>query len=506
MLKLKNSKNNFKFNQNRRWCQAEAAHNDAQKQVNAISFENFAAKEMVKELDKWIVGQTDAKKAIAIAMRSRWRRNNLPSTQLQKEIIPKNILMIGSSGVGKTELARRMAKLTGAPFVKVEATQYTEVGFKGADVEQMIEDLMNVAYRLVVEKEKTKNAAIIEKIVEEKLLNLLIGISDNSEDMKTSTFREDIRECLRQKQLETIIINHYDPPPVPRAPGNGKLSMGGGNPGAFNIEGKDFVLVNKGEQLGLQDFNAIIKSLVNKELRKNDGSNDKSYTIADIRSFETATEELKQTSGPKLIKQAIYEAENYGIIFIDEIDKIAKPSFWQNSSISTEGVQRDLLPIIEGTKVFVQKFGDIDTSKMLFIGSGAFLWSKPSNLIAELQGRLPIRVKLDSLSEEDLYRIMTVPEIPLTKQHKSLMLTEGVDLRFTDDALREIAKCTYDINKSHENIGARRLSTVFEKVLEEYSYNASKYKNTTVTIDKDHIESALKQFTTPKQDMKKFIL
>jgi ATP-dependent HslUV protease ATP-binding subunit HslU len=396
-----------------------------------------------------------------------------------------------------------MAKLTGAPFVKVEATQYTEVGFKGADVEQMIEDLMNVAYRLVVEKEKIKSAAIIEKIVEDRLLTLLIG--DTTDETKASTFREDIRECLRQKQLENIVINHYDPPPVPRTPGNGKLSLGQNNPG-FNIEGKDFVLVNKGEQLGIQDFNAIIKSLVNKELRKNDGTAEKSYTIADIRTFETGAEELKQMSGPKLLKQAIYEAENYGIIFIDEIDKIAKPSFWQNSSISTEGVQRDLLPIIEGTKVFVQKFGDIDTSKMLFIGSGAFLWSKPSNLIAELQGRLPIRVKLDSLSEEDLYRIMTVPEIPLTKQHKSLMLTEGVDLRFTDDALREIAKCTYDINKSHENIGARRLSTVFEKVLEEYSYNASKYKNTTVTIDKDHIESALKQFTTPKQDMRKFIL
>jgi len=502
MLKLKNSKVNFKLTQ-RRWCKAEAAqisHEAVQKQANAVSFENFAAKEMVKELDKWIVGQTDAKKAIAIAMRSRWRRNNLASTQLQKEIIPKNILMIGSSGVGKTELARRMAKLTGAPFVKVEATQYTEVGFKGADVEQMIEDLMNVAYRLVVEKEKIKSASIIEKIVEDRLLTLLIG--DTTDENNASTFREDIRACLREKQLESIIINHYDPPPMPRAPGNGKLSFGGSP--AFNIEGKDFVLVNKGDHP--IDFNAVIKSLLNKEQRKNDGNSDKTYTIAEIRTFETAAEEAKQMSGPKLIKQAIYEAENYGIIFIDEIDKIVKPSFWQNSSISTEGVQRDLLPIIEGTKVFVQKFGDIDTSKMLFIGSGAFLFSKPSNLIAELQGRLPIRVKLDSLSEEDLYRIMTVPEIPLTKQHKSLLLTEGVDLRFTDDALREIARCTYDINKSHENIGARRLSTVFEKVLEEYSYNASKYKNTTVTIDKDHIESALKQFTSPKQDMRKFIL
>jgi ATP-dependent HslUV protease ATP-binding subunit HslU len=497
--KLKNSKINFKFStQNRRWCQADAAHNDAQKQaVNAFSFENFAAKDMVKELDKWIVGQTDAKKAIAIAMRSRWRRNNLPSVQLQKEIIPKNILMIGSSGVGKTELARRMAKLTGAPFVKVEATQYTEVGFKGADVEQMIEDLMNVAYRLVVEKEKVKVAAIIEKIVEERLLSLLIG--DTAQD--AMNFREDMRRCLREKQLENITINHYDPPPTPRPHGKGGITLGGS--GSI-IEGKDFVLVNKGEQF---DFNNLIKSIVNKsEFGRKGEDRDKTYTISDIRTFETAAEEMKQISGPKLMKQAIYEAENYGIIFIDEIDKIAKPSFWQNSMISTEGVQRDLLPIIEGTKVFVQKFGDIDTSKMLFIGSGAFLWSKPSNLIAELQGRLPIRVKLDSLSEEDLYRIMTVPEIPLTKQHKSLMLTEGVDLRFTDDALREIAKCTYDINKSHENIGARRLQTVFEKVLEEYSYNASKYKNTTVTIDKDHIEAALKQFTTPKQDMKKFIL
>jgi ATP-dependent HslUV protease ATP-binding subunit HslU len=497
MLKLKNTKINFKFStQNRRWCQADAAHNDAQKQaVEAFSFENFAAKDMVKELDKWIVGQTDAKKAIAIAMRSRWRRNNLPSIQLQKEIIPKNILMIGSSGVGKTELARRMAKLTGAPFVKVEATQYTEVGFKGADVEQMIEDLMNVAYRLVVEKEKVKVAAIIEKVVEEKLLSLLIG--ETAED--AMNFREDMRKCLREKQLENITISHYDPPPVPRPQGNANKGI---PLGSSVIEGKDFLLVNKGEF----DLGSLFKSVVSKlDSRKHD-NHDKSYTISDIRTFETASEEAKLISGPKLIKQAIYEAENYGIVFIDEIDKIAKPSFWQNSMISTEGVQRDLLPIIEGTKVFVQKFGDIDTSKMLFIGSGAFLWSKPSNLIAELQGRLPIRVKLDSLSEEDLYRIMTVPEIPLTKQHKSLMLTEGVDLRFTDDALREIAKCTYDINKNHENIGARRLQTVFEKVLEEYSYNASKYKNTTVTIDKDHIESALKQFITHRQDLKKFIL
>jgi hypothetical protein len=293
MLKLKNSKFNFKFSQARRWCQADAPHNDAQKQVaNVVSFENFAAKEMVKELDKWIVGQTDAKKAIAIAMRSRWRRNNLPSLQLQKEIIPKNILMIGSSGVGKTELARRMAKLTGAPFVKVEATQYTEVGFKGADVEQMIEDLMNVAYRLVVEKEKTKVAAIIEKIVEEKLLTLLIG--DTAED--AMSFREDMRRCLREKQLENITISHYDPPPTPRPHGNGKgLSLGS----AGIIEGKDFVLVNKGEQF---DLNSIVKSMLDKGARKNDGNSDKTYTISDIRTFETASEELKQISGPKLIK------------------------------------------------------------------------------------------------------------------------------------------------------------------------------------------------------------
>jgi ATP-dependent HslUV protease ATP-binding subunit HslU len=472
----------------RRWCQS-----DGQREL-AVVFENLGAKDLVRELDKWIVGQTDAKRAIAIAMRSRWRRNNLPSAQLQKEIIPKNILMIGSSGVGKTEIARRMAKITGAPFVKVEATQYTEVGFKGADVEQMIEDLMQVAFRLVVEKEKARMTPIIEKIVEERLLALLIG---ESPDGTNSSFREDMRSCLKQKQLENIVITHYEPP-IQKPSGNGKLQMSGPI-----VEGKDFILVNKGEPI---DLSAFIRSVIQREVSKSRDYTEKSFTIAEIRTLETAAEENKHTSGQKLIKQAIFEAENYGIIFIDEIDKIAKPSFWQNSLVSTEGVQRDLLPIIEGTKVFVPKFGEIDTSKILFIGSGAFLWSKPSNLIAELQGRLPIRVKLDNLTEEDLYRIMTVPEIPLTKQHKSLLGTEGIDLRFTDDALREIAKRTSDINKTHENIGARRLSTVFEKVLEEYSYNATKYQNTTVTIDKEHIENALKQYFTPKQDMKKFIL
>jgi len=467
--------------------------------TDTTQFENYGAKDLVKELDKWIIGQPEAKKAVAIAMRSRWRRNNLPNKQLQKEIIPKNILMIGSSGVGKTEIARRMAKLTGAPFVKVEATKYTEVGFKGSDVEQMIEDLMHVALRLVTEKEKARLLPVIQQIVEDKLLNLLIG--ENTSTV-SSAFREDIRLCLKNKQLEDVVISNYEPPIINKMQGSGKNS----NPLiSLDLQGlnKDVIIVgSKGEQF---DVNALLRQVLMKEQNKDNREREKGYTIADIRAFETSAEEGKQISGPKLVKQAIYEAENYGIIFIDEFDKIAKPSTWQNSLVSSEGVQRDLLPIIEGTKVQVQKFGDIDTSKMLFIGSGAFLISKPSNLIAELQGRLPIRVKLANLSEDDLYRILTEPEIHLIKQHKSLLKTEDIDLRFTDEALHEIAKFTFDINKTHENIGARRLSTILEKVLEEYSYNASKYKGTVVTVDKDHIENSLKQFTD-KQDLKRFIL
>lgn len=489
---LRNSKLNYKFSVRGYCAQAVRVEKEADSR-DASKFENLGAKELVKELDKWIIGQADAKKAVAIAMRSRWRRNNIASPTLQKEIVPKNILMIGSSGVGKTEIARRMAKLTGAPFVKVEATKYTEVGFKGSDVEQMIEDLMHVALRLVTEKERERLMPGIQQSVEDKLLNLLIGEPNAT---TRSQFREDIRTCLRAHQLEDVNINYYEPPPVNKMPAGGNAQMSKIDLSA--LSNKDVLFLNKGDVIDLRHlFDQIAKGSGKEK--------DRTYTIGEIRKLELASETQRQISGPKLLKQAIYEAENYGIVFIDEFDKIAKPSTWQNSLVSSEGVQRDLLPIIEGTKVQVPKFGEVDTSKMLFIGSGAFLISKPSNLLAELQGRLPIRVKLTSLSEEDLYRIMTEPEIHLIKQHQSLLKTEDIDLQFTDEALREIAKYTFEMNKTHENIGARRLNTVLEKVLEEFSYNAAKYRGTLVTVDMEHVQKSLKLFLE-KQDTKRFIL
>jgi len=438
-------------------------------------------------------------------MRSRWRRNNLPSTKLQNEIIPKNILMIGPTGVGKTEIARRIAKLTGAPFLKVEATKYTEVGFKGQDVEQMIEELMHVAYKLATEKEKTRLRPIVENNVEETLLRLLLGDGD----LRTE-FKEKILTCLRNQQLEDVRITNYEPPQIPHSPGKLRTSQ---QP-HFQTFPHELALIQikdpKNEKptigvgIGIEQLCSLLKSVEPHGDRSRKREKNAQFSIAEIRDFEKDYEEAKLISEKHLITTAIHEAENYGIIFIDEFDKIAKNKDFSSSVVSSEGVQRDLLPIIEGTRVHVKNFGDIDTTKMLFIASGAFLITKPSNLIAELQGRLPIRVKLQDLTEEDLYRILTEPELDQIKQQKYLLQTEGIDLRFTDESLREIARQTYEFNKTHDNLGARRLFTVLEKVLEEVSFNASKYKGTTVVIDDEHIKNSLKDLEEGR-NLKKFI-
>jgi len=459
------------------------------------SFESKGTRELVSELDKWIVGQHDAKKAVAIAMRSRWRRNNLDSKKLQNEIIPKNILMIGPTGVGKTEIARRMAKLTGAPFIKVEATKYTEVGFKGQDVEQMVEDLMHVAYKSVVEKEKARLKPIIDKQVEETLLKYLLG------DVEVRVgFKEDTLHFLRNKQLEDVRIATYEPPNIPNP--LTKFKTGHQN----QMPDLTLLQINSPTAFTFDQVIAMLNSsdhlvMPNQTKKREKHSH---YSIAEIRNFETEAELAKLISEKNLIRAAIHEAENYGIIFIDEFDKIAKGSDFSSSAVSSEGVQRDLLPIIEGTKVHVKNFGDVDTTKMLFIASGAFLITKPSNLIAELQGRLPIRVKLADLTVEDLYRILTEPEVDQVKQQKYLLQTEGIDLRFTDEALREIAKKTYEFNRTHDNLGARRLFTVLEKVLEDISFNASRYKGATVIIDEEHIQKSLKDLEEVR-NLKKFI-
>jgi len=441
-------------------------------------FDSLQPPEILAELDKWIVGQHEAKKAVAVAMRNRWRRRQV-APDLQKEIVPKNILMIGPTGVGKTEVARRMAKLTHSPFIKVEATKYTEVGFKGSDVDTIIKDILDIAIKLVRERESKRLEPVITEKVNQRLLSIIIGDS-----MEGISSREAMLHLLQTGQLELVELD-YEPRPAPRKGFPAFLSPFAPNRGMESNGGTAAVLY-------LDAFNGDREKPKSK------------CTVKEIRAFEEADIKQKLLVEENIIKRAIYETEEFGIVFIDELDKIVSTGTKWSADASDEGVQRDLLPLIEGTKIQTDH-GDVDTSKILFIGSGAFMQAKPSDLLAELQGRLPIRVKLSDLSEEDLYRILVEPECNLILQQKALMKTEGVDLRFTDEAILEIARAAAEANKTVENIGARRLQTVLEKVLEDVSYNAAVHKDTTVVFDKADIELHFKEFRD-KVNLKHYIL
>ena len=439
-----------------------------------MSFSNsFTPREIVSELDRYIVGQNDAKRSVAIALRNRWRRQQVPEA-MREEILPKNILMIGPTGVGKTEIARRLAKLAQAPFVKVEATKFTEIGYVGRDVEQMIRDLVENSIHSVREKSRKEVAAKAELEAEERVLDALVG------DKATLETRDKFRKMLRDGVLadKEIEIQVADTP---------SLSMP-----SFDIPGMP------GSQMGMINLNEMLGKAMGQTKKP------KKMTVADSYEILMADESDKLLDEDKIVRLAINTAENHGIVFIDEIDKITAKSERSGGDVSREGVQRDLLPLIEGTTVST-KYGPVKTDHILFIGSGAFHVSKPADMLPELQGRLPIRVELQDLGKEDLVRILTEPEASLVKQYVALLEVENVLLNITEDGIDEIAGIAAEINKGVENIGARRLHTVLEKLLEDISFSASEKTGETVKITAVEVRNTLSSLAKDA-DLRKFIL
>ena len=432
----------------------------------------FTPREIVSELDRYIVGQDNAKKAVAVALRNRWRRLQLDET-MREEVQPKNILMIGPTGVGKTEIARRLAKLAKAPFIKVEATKFTEVGYVGRDVEQMIRDLVESAIHIVRATKRKDVTAKAEVNAEERVLDALVG--DNASDETRAKFRKMLREGqLADKEIEVQVADTSTATmPSIDVPGMPGASMG---------------MLNLSDMFG----KALSGQTTTKKMPVND-----SY---EILMSDEADKLLDEDS---IIREAIDLVENTGIVFIDEIDKITTKSD-RGGDISREGVQRDLLPLIEGTTVST-KHGQVQTDHILFIGSGAFHVAKPSDLLPELQGRLPIRVELNALTRDDLVRILKEPESSLIKQYIALLSVEDITLTFTDDAIEQIADLAAEINQGVENIGARRLHTVLEKLLEEISFEASERSGESIIIDAEMVTLKLSDLVR-NSDLRKFIL
>ena len=451
---------------------------------NQKRLDDMMPREIVEALDEYIIGQEDAKKLIAVAIRNRVRRKRL-SDEMKGEVTPKNIIMIGPTGVGKTEIARRIARLANAPFIKVEATKYTEVGYVGRDVESMVRDLMGASVSLVREEMFKANEALVEDKIEEKLLDLIIPAIDEEKkesDVQIIDVRNSMRNLLRSGALEEREVEMSVP-----------QSMKVSGVGVFGAPGQE------GLELGniFQDINNMFSS---------SGKNGRKRKVTVKRAREILREQEldKLVDNDKVIDEAKTRCEEMGIIFIDEIDKIASRGSTNNADVSREGVQRDILPIVEGTKVST-KWGVIDTTNILFIAAGAFSISKPSDLIPELQGRFPLRVELKDLKSEDFYRILVEPNNAIVKQYKPLLETEGVELEFTDEALHHIAEIAEKANTSADNIGARRLHTVMEKLLEDLSFNADAKKGERVVIDASYVDTALGDIVE-NQDLTRYIL
>lgn len=432
----------------------------------------FSPREIVSELDRFIIGQNDAKRAVAIALRNRWRRQQLDG-QMREEVMPKNILMIGPTGVGKTEISRRLAKLAGAPFVKVEATKFTEVGYVGRDVEQIIRDLVEVSIGLVREKRRTEVQAKAQLNAEERVLEALVG--KTASPATRDSFRKKLREGeLDDREIEIEVSDNSN---------NGAPT--------FDIPGMP------GAQMGVMNLSDIFGKMGGRTKTRKSTVRDAFKPLIDDESDKLLDQD-------QIVQEALTIAENDGIVFIDEIDKIASRDSGVGSGVSREGVQRDLLPLVEGT-IVATKHGQIKTDHILFIASGAFHVSKPSDLLPELQGRLPIRVELSALTREDLRRILTETEVSLIKQYIALMATEEVSLEITDDAIDALADIAVDLNSTVENIGARRLQTVMERVLDDISFTAPDKAGSSFKVDAAYVKEAVGALAA-NTDLSRFIL
>ena len=437
-------------------------------------------REIVSELDQHIIGQSDAKRAVAIALRNRWRRMQLQEP-MRHEVTPKNILMIGPTGVGKTEIARRLAKLANAPFIKVEATKFTEVGYVGKEVDSIIRDLTDSAMKLVRQQEIVKNRAKAEEAAEERILDALLPAAKNqwgeveNRDSQSNT-RQIFRKKLREGQLDDKEVE-IDVAGVP-----------------MGVE----IMAPPGMEDMTSQLQSMFENLSGSQTKK------RKMKIKDALKTLIYDEAAKLVNPEELKQKAIDAVEQNGIVFIDEIDKICKKGEYSGADVSREGVQRDLLPLVEGSTVNT-KHGMVKTDHILFIASGAFQVARPSDLIPELQGRLPIRVELSALTAEDFERILTEPNASLTEQYKALMATEGVNIEFTQDAIKKIAEAAFRVNEKTENIGARRLHTVMERLMDKISFNASDMDGQTVNIDAAYVSEALGE-VVENEDLSRFIL
>jgi len=431
---------------------------------------SFSPREIVSELDRFVIGQAEAKRAVAIALRNRWRRQELPE-EIREEVLPKNILMIGPTGVGKTEISRRLSKLAEAPFIKVEATKFTEVGYVGKDVEQIIRDLIEISIALVKERKRKEVQAKAQLAAENRVLEVLVGKN------ASAATKESYRKRLRAGDLDDneIEIMVSDNPQMP----------------SFEVPGMQ-------GNVGMVSIGDIFGKGMQKKKKKK-------MTVKESYEYLIQEEAEKLMDDDQVLKEAKFAAENNGIVFLDEIDKVSARSDGRSGAdVSREGVQRDLLPLIEGTTVNT-KHGPIKTDHILFIASGAFQLAKPSDLLPELQGRLPIRVELNALTKADFIRILKEPDNSLIKQYTALLGTENVTLNFTDDAIDAIAEISTHINSTIENIGARRLHTILEKILDDISFNAPDKTGETLTIDKSYVDKHLGDIAQDK-DLSKFIL
>jgi ATP-dependent HslUV protease ATP-binding subunit HslU len=438
---------------------------------------NMTPREIVHELDKHIIGQDSAKRAVAIALRNRWRRMQLPE-ELRAEITPKNILMIGPTGVGKTEIARRLAKLANAPFVKVEATKFTEVGYVGRDVESIVRDLVDVAIKMYREQEMARVRFRAEEAAEERILDILLPAARDADASTASNTRQLLRKKLREGDLDTKEI---------------EVEVSAQLPGLEIMAPP-----------GMEEMTNQLQSMfsnISRQQRKT-----RKMPIKAAFAALCDEEAAKMVNEDELKQKAVTEAEQNGIVFIDELDKVAKRAEGAGADVSREGVQRDLLPLIEGSTVST-KHGMVKTDHILFIASGAFHLARPSDLIPELQGRLPIRVELSALSPDDFERILTEPNASLTEQYQALLATEGVDLKFSPDGVRRIAETAWRVNERTENIGARRLHTVMERLLEETSFGAADagLQQASLLVDAAYVDQQLQQLSSD-DDLSRFIL